>query len=279
LIMEEDKIKKILAVFLQKEPSEINSDTLINNSAIPGSILIHMVYRELGLAGFQVKKYMDINTYGDLINRINGTEQTAPVQMSAPVIKPVQTSAPVIQPVQISVPAKGANSDLEIGIDIESISNFPVVNDYREDPFYKTNFTTNEISYCILKPSPIESFAGLFCLKEAICKTNENYRKISFNQIEITHTAEGKPLFQGYALSVSHTKDVATGVAVKGKTIKEENASKIEDKDDRISKIENMVEAILQNKTISSGNKFGWISIVALLLAVAAIIIEIFYKK
>jgi len=270
----EDKIKKIIAVFLQKEPSEINSDTLINSTAIPGSILIHMVYRELELAGFPVKKYMDINTYGDLINRIKGTAVE-------PISQPVQKSIPVNVsiPVNINVPTTGSNSDLEIGIDIESISNLPAVNDYREDPFYKTNFTTNEITYCILKPSPIESFAGLFCLKEALCKTNENFRKIPFNQIEITHTTEGKPSFRGYALSVSHTKDVATGVAIKGRTIKDDSVSKIENKDDKVLKIENIVEGILQNKSTSSGNKSGWISIVALLLAVAAIIIEIFYKK
>lgn len=275
----EEKIKKIIAVFLQKEPSEINYDTLINSKAIPGSILIHMMYRELTLAGFPVKKYMDLNTFGDLLNRINGTEKLIKPGQSISEVKPVQIDTPVIQHLQMSVPASGSNSDLEIGIDIESISNFPNVNDFREDPFYKTNFTTNEISYCILKPSPIESFAGLFCLKEAICKTNENYRKIAFNQIEITHTDEGKPLFKGYALSVSHTKDMATGVAAIGRSIKDGGAPNPVRKDDSVSKVENGREAILQNKSMSSGNKSGWVSIFALLLAVAAIIVEFFYKK
>ncbi len=195
------------------------------------------------------------------------------MQASAPIIQPVEASTSVIQPVPMRVPTTGSNSDLEIGIDIESISNFPVVNDYREDPFYKTNFTQNEISYCILKPSPIQSFAGLFCIKEAICKTDENFRRIPANQIEIMHTAEGKPEFRGYALSVSHTKDIATAVAVKGKSIKNDSVSKRENKDDSVSKGGNMEEIALQNKTTSWGNKSGWISIMALLLAVAAKIV------
>jgi phosphopantetheine--protein transferase-like protein len=268
----EDKIKKIIAVFLQKDPSEINSDTLINSTAIPGSILIHMMYRELTLAGFPVKKYMDINTYGDLLNRINGV----PVEK---LTQPVQLSTPVIHPLQMSFPANGSNSDLEIGIDIENISNFPIVNDFREDSFYKINFTPTEISYCILKPSPIESFAGLFCLKEAICKTNEELRKIPFNQFEIGHTQEGKPIYNGYALSVSHTQDIATGVAVKGRIIMANSVSKRVNNDESVSKRGNMEEVTLLNNSTSSGNKPGWVSIIALLLAVTAIIIELFYKK
>jgi phosphopantetheine--protein transferase-like protein len=268
----EDKIKKIIAVFLQKEPSEINTDTLINGKAIPGSILIHMMYRELTLAGFPVKKYMDLNTYGDLLNRINGTEpEVQPAQTSAIEIQPVQTSAQVIQPVQMSFPVIGTNSDLEIGIDIESISNFPVVNDYREDPFYKINFTPKEISYCILKASPIESFAGLFCIKEAICKTNENFRKIPFNQIEITHTVAGKPEFKGYALSVSHTKEVATGVAVINRFVRQEPAIQHN----------NFVEEVInKDKAVPSGNRMGTLlSIIALLLAGTALIMELIWRK
>jgi phosphopantetheine--protein transferase-like protein len=259
----EDKIKKIIAVFLQKEPSEINSATLINSTAIPGSIMIHMMYRQLTLAGFPLKKYIDINTYGDLINRINGVQLEQTTQ-------PAQVSTPVIQTSPITVPINQSNSDLEIGIDIENISNFPAVKDYREDPFYKTNFTQSEISYCILKPSPLESFAGLFCLKEAICKTNENFRKIQFNQIEISHSPEGKPEFKGYALSVSHTKDVATGIAI----IKGGN------KEEAVIQPQTEIEQIIpQDSTESPGSRTPLLlSVIALLLAITAIIMEIYYK-
>jgi len=251
----EEKIKKIIAVFLQKEPSEISSSTLINTSVIPGSILIHRMYRELSLAGFPIENYTAINTYGELLNRLNGSP-----------IEPEKLSQ-VINIMPISAADK-SGSGMEIGIDIENITNFPNVNDYREDPFYKTHFTANEISYCILKPVPIESFAGLFCLKEAICKTNEAFRKISFNQIEITHTPEGKPIYPGYGLSVSHTKEVATGVAIIKGSLKEGFTTS--------PNIEPIKEVTTTTATMPNKSKSTkWIAILALLLAIATLIIEI----
>lgn len=256
----EDKVKKIIAVFIQKDPSEISSSTLINSSVIPGSILIHRMYRELSLAGFKVEKYIDINTYGDLLSRLNGS----------PVAEAV-SSSPEVGTGSVADSLSGSN--LEIGIDIENVTNMPAVSDYREDPFYKTNFTISEISYCILKPNPIESFAGIFCLKEAICKTNESLRKVPFNQIEITHTSEGKPVYPGYALSVSHTKEFATGVAVLSSLANNSNQKK-----DALPVEE--IKITPSPIITSSGNKMGKVvSIIALLLSIAAIALEIFFRN
>jgi phosphopantetheine--protein transferase-like protein len=195
----EEKIKKIIAVFLKKEVSEITTSTYIDQTAIASSILIHRMYGELAKAGFGIKNYMNIHTYGQLINQLNGNNDLPIVsQISEPVVKRTGTSA-------IS----------GVGIDMEKLSNFTPVNDYREEPFYSMNFSAKEISYCILKSNPIESFAGLFCLKEALCKIDDNLRKTPFNQIEISHTPEGKPYYAGYLLSVSHTADTAIGIAIK----------------------------------------------------------------
>jgi phosphopantetheine--protein transferase-like protein len=100
------------------------------------------------------------------------------------------------------------------GIDIEDISNFPVVIDFREDDFYVSNFSMQEISYCILKGKPLGSFAGLFSTKEALCKTSERIRQMPFNKIEITHDDNGKPVYPGYSISISHTDQFAVAIAI-----------------------------------------------------------------
>ena len=102
-----------------------------------------------------------------------------------------------------------------IGIDIESIDNFPIVADFRSDPFYLDNFTPNEISFCILKQNPLETFAGIFCAKEAVFKAkNKSIRGSNLNQIEIVHNSQGMPMLDGFVISISHSKGLAVAIAI-----------------------------------------------------------------
>ena len=194
-----DELKKIIATFVKKDPSEIDDHTLINKRVIAGSILVHRMYAAINNAGYSVKDYNDINTYGALLARLNGTS------VSPSYIAPnlTQIYSPAIQ----TVP-KG------IGIDIENISGFPNATDFREDSFYKLNFSMQEISYCILNGKPLESFAGMFSAKEALCKANEQIRNIPFNLIEIKHDDNGKPTYPGYSISISHTDQFAIAIAI-----------------------------------------------------------------
>ena len=90
----------------------------------------------------------------------------------------------------------------------------PPCNDYRQDGFYKQNFSPLEISYCILQPHPVISFTGLFAAKEAIAKADNTYKKTPFDQIEIDHDQLGKPFFKKFDISISHMEDFAVAVAV-----------------------------------------------------------------
>jgi holo-[acyl-carrier protein] synthase len=108
---------------------------------------------------------------------------------------------------------------LAVGIDMENIDAMPKANDFRENSFYKQNFSSSEISYCILQPNPYASFAGLFAAKEAIAKTDSKFIELPFSQIEIQHDLKGKPYFKDYAISISHTESVAVSVALNNSQI------------------------------------------------------------
>jgi phosphopantetheinyl transferase (holo-ACP synthase) len=91
----------------------------------------------------------------------------------------------------------------------------PSVNDFREDEFYVMNFTPAEISYAILQPDPLATFAGLFAAKEAIVKSDNTIKNKAFNSIFIDHLPSGKPIYPGFSISISHTPTLAMASAVK----------------------------------------------------------------
>jgi len=242
-----DELKKIIATFVKKDPSEIDNNTLINKRVISGSILVHRMYAAINNAGYPIKEYNDLNTYGELLARLNGTSVTSTQQTAAT----TQNYTPGIQ-----TTAKAT------GIDIENISGFPVVADFREDDFYKLNFSMQEISYCILKGKPLESFAGLFSAKEALCKTSEQIRNTPFNLIEINHDDKGKPVYPGYSISISHTDQFAIAVAVANEADKPSFPNETE--------MKNLVENYTRKITSLKRSVFF-----SLFIAVVALIISI----
>jgi len=189
-----DELKNIIAVFIKKETGSIDNGTLINRSAIPGSIMVHRMYASFSKAGYHVADYSRINTYGELLGAL-GLEGGAAI-----------TPQPNV--------AEAEPSSTGIGIDMESVDNLPMADDFREHEFYVNNFSADEIAYCLLKPNPYESFAGLFSVKEALGKADNSLRSLPFNQIIVRHDSNGKPLFDNYALSISHTQQFSIAVAV-----------------------------------------------------------------
>ena len=101
---------------------------------------------------------------------------------------------------------------LGLGVDIELIQNLPAGKDFSYDSFYLENFSAEEIKYCKGQHNTIESFAGLFCAKEALVKADNTWQGVKFNEISILHDAQGKPILQGYEISISHAGDYAIGV-------------------------------------------------------------------
>ncbi len=190
-------IKNIISAFIKKTAEQITENTVIDKTVVQGSILIHRMYAEIADIGYSIDNYNDIKTYADLLQKIN-PENNIIIQKN----------------ITVNLEDKNTSSNNSVGIDIEQVSNFKEVNDYREDNFYKQNFTEQEIAHCLLQPSMLQSFTGKFAAKEAIVKADNSYKKLSFNQIEISNDTEGKPLFHDFHISISHTNDLAIAVAI-----------------------------------------------------------------
>lgn len=201
----ESQLKQTLSGFLKTDPASIHADTIIDRSALGNSILLHRMYARILADGFEVHNYNDIRTFGDLMSRINGKGNAAAQIINGSYGKE-----------KADIKSRELNSDtsmLPIGIDIEAISNFDEAEDYREHPFYKNNFTPQEISYCLLQNNTRLSFAGLFAAKEAIVKADNAYQNRDFTAIEIEHDSKGKPYYKNFSISISHTNETAIAVA------------------------------------------------------------------
>lgn len=100
-----------------------------------------------------------------------------------------------------------------VGVDIEEVDSLPVAFDYREHAFYRDNFTAAEISYCIRQCSVRASLCGLWAAKEAILKAGvASAPQGHLKSIEISHDEEGRPVFTGCSLSISHSARSAIAV-------------------------------------------------------------------
>lgn len=196
----EEQVRSIVAGFLKRAPEEINAGTAIDRTALGSSIVLHRMYGKLAEIGAQPGDYSAIATFGQLLSQLNGGA-----------VAIADASPPVAAPVSYSNTSNGSS----IGVDIQDVAALPKADDFREDSFYTANFSAEEISYCILQNDPYASFAGLFAAKEAIVKADNRLRSLQFNRIVITRDDNGKPLYSGIQLSVSHTKDNAVAAAVK----------------------------------------------------------------
>lgn len=190
----EAQIRDIVAHFMQKAASEIQAETVIDRSAVAGSILIHRMYASLAEAGFAVEDYQNIRTFGELQSTLNGKASGAD---------------PTAQSTDIET-----NNSTSLGVDVQNISELPAVDDYRSDAFYQATFSPEEISYCVLQPNPRQSFAGLFAAKEALVKAKYSLSQRPLNELVLTHDSNGKPGFEEFEVSISHSGEVAMAAAL-----------------------------------------------------------------
>jgi phosphopantetheine--protein transferase-like protein len=195
-------IKEVVAEYAKMDLASINENTPIDRSSLKSSIMVHRMYGALANKGVIVIDYVQMKTYGELLKRINA-------QSASPLL--LENDKITIDTVE--------NKSISIGIDMEEVAKFPHVSDFREDAFYSQNFSPHEISYCIVQPDPLLSFAGLFATKEAIVKTNNQYKEQPFHKIEISHNAQGKPVFNGFSISISHIENSVVAVAVQEPSI------------------------------------------------------------
>ena len=113
---------------------------------------------------------------------------------------------------------------MEIGIDIEKNERFKNMIDSHLEKI----FTKNEILYCKKFADYEAHFCAFWCVKEAFVKATSN-KSISFLNIEITHTENGKPEIiknqfientlnsvncKNIKISLSHSKEYSTAVCL-----------------------------------------------------------------
>lgn len=200
----ENKIKSIVSVFIKVPAEQISRDTVIDRSSVNSSITLHRMYAKLAEEGIVVQDYWNIQKFDTLLERVNVNGQA---MVAIPSAQEVQENSHRLQ-------FNNEAATMGIGIDIEEVDAMPKTNDFREDEFYKMNFSSTEIAHCILQPNPYASFAGLFAAKEAIVKANNSNKNKPFHSIVISHNQEGKPEYPGFNLSVSHTNNSAIAVAL-----------------------------------------------------------------
>ena len=193
----QQQIKEILGGFIRLDAAHISEHTVIDRTAVQSSIHIHRMYAALAEAGLVVENPGTVKTFGDL-QRSTGVG----TQLGA-------------SPATPTIPAGFSTGGISGGIDIEDISSFQSVPDYREDDFYRQNFSPAEIAWCILQASPLASFAGKFAAKEAVVKADNRFKSIPFNKIEILNDPDGKPHCKGFEISISHTPTTAIAMAIR----------------------------------------------------------------
>lgn len=113
---------------------------------------------------------------------------------------------------------------MELGIDIEQNERFINLS----EAFKNRAFTKDEIAYAEKSINKHQIFCSFWCVKEATVKAFSN-RSLSFQDINITATAEGRPYIikndviskeleklgmSEIKISISHAKDYSTAVCL-----------------------------------------------------------------
>jgi len=256
-------VKKIVSTFLKKEVDSINSNTYIDNSAIPGSVLIHRMYSELSKNGFTIRDPARIKTFGDLDRELFSSE--ASNDDSNIGVRPNYEN----ENTNVGVHIVDANMN-GIGIDIESSSNLPDTNDYFEEQFYIDNFSQSEIAYCSAKLNPKSCFTGRFSAKEAIIKADNTFINTKFSDIEIKVSDSGSPLFNGMNISISHLNigDVQISTAIAQKHHYSSNGNNIKEDVDLTIKDDipdNIIPASKESKKLKYSLIFILITLIILI--------------
>ncbi|MDA8817703.1 4'-phosphopantetheinyl transferase superfamily protein [Planktomarina sp.] len=199
--MDMQKAKSIIAHFSKVEVDEIDKSTVMNHTVVPSSLLLHRMYAALANEGYIVEDPTSIVTYGDFLTALS-------INTKDFILKSVNTE---------TISNKMLEGDVlfSSGIDIEEISLIKNIEDHTSDPFIQENFSKEEIEFCMSKPNPRQSFAGLFSAKEAIVKADHSFKKTKFNKMNIIHDVFGKPMFKDFSISISHSAHHVVAIAIK----------------------------------------------------------------
>ncbi len=115
------------------------------------------------------------------------------------------------------IPEKKNINIVGIGIDVESLDNFPIeILSFNESQLRHDLFSAREILYALTKLEPDLTLLGMFCAKESVKKAANLKNELKFHAIEILHNSLGQPyvscnLITGlkFFISISHSKKIA----------------------------------------------------------------------
>ncbi|MDO8505592.1 MAG: holo-ACP synthase [bacterium] len=113
---------------------------------------------------------------------------------------------------------------LGVGVDIERIDRFRMLDRVTHYSFLERIFTRKEQDYCFSKKDPAPHLAARFCAKEAVVKTlaGIGIHKVSRRDIEIINTSKGVPRIRLHTkykdlkmqVSMSHAGDYAVAFVI-----------------------------------------------------------------
>jgi phosphopantetheine--protein transferase-like protein len=207
LMPKTEELQEIIAEFMKVPIAAVDASTVFTGtlaSSLGRARLDAMLRSRIGISNPAV---YTVKTFGELCQRI-GTDSSR-VNHLPPVTQRDGSHA-----ARTSFSGKG----IAIGVDIQSVADLPNVTDYWEDAFYLQRYTQQEIAYALLQPSPRESFAAIWCAKEALRKADGRWLGVDWHRTEVTHAPSGGPTLISdgetlpCSLSLSHTGGVAIAV-------------------------------------------------------------------
>lgn len=213
--MKTEELKELIAELGSMKPIEIKAGTPLK-SALPGSFgrarLAAALRRKLASSPPGIEQ---ARTFGDLCRMLSLSDSFTEAPDGND-LSPEQNGS------RVGSTARVLDSGLHVGIDTEGIASLPQSSDYWEHEFYKDTFSEAEIAYALLQPSPRETFAGMWCAKEALCKAEPRLAGSPWKTLEVAHDALGKPSMKvngqpaGGSLSLSHAGGIAVAIFAAG---------------------------------------------------------------
>ena len=219
----EDVLKKTVSEFFDVDPSQIDLSFPLSGRRIQGSLararLDAAIRHRLGI---KCQAVYSAKTYGELESAVLGTASIPSHPSVNSVAGEKRNGDP--GPLLIQHTSSAFNSVLGCGIDIEMVEKFPEVQDFWNDEFYSTCFTSLEIAYCLLQENPRMHFAARWCAKEALKKCQTSFMHEELKDLELVsneasppvlrHYVNGNPTTLPVAVSISHTPQMATAIVV-----------------------------------------------------------------
>ncbi len=102
---------------------------------------------------------------------------------------------------------------IRLGNDIQLVAELFPENDSLNSVQLEKLFTKYEVAHAMATDDPKVTLTGLFSLKESLVKAGASFD--TYLDLEITHDKNGAPMFYGFLVSISHSGNYATSVALK----------------------------------------------------------------